>query len=233
MHDVRGNILFIILLAVVLFAALAYAVTSSMRGGGLDATQEQSQSYAAEILQYGVSLQNTINRLMLVNDCKDTQISFENPTVSTYTFSTPAKCKLFDPAGGANTFKAIPERYLDKSNAANFDYGNIAVYNQQAIANAGLKSSNSSGDGKDLVMFVPYLTDGVCTAVNKILNVNRIPVDLQNVASANGTQHFKGVYWSMNGGWEVPALVQPHAGCIRTKFNYVETNVVYFLLLAR
>lgn len=65
-HYTRGNILFLILLAVVLFAALAYAVTSSMRGGGNNASSEQNKALAATIINYFALVENTVNRMLLM-----------------------------------------------------------------------------------------------------------------------------------------------------------------------
>lgn len=61
----KGNILFLILLAVALFAVLAYAVTSSMRGGGNDVSKEQAKSNAAAILGYFSLVENTVQRMVL------------------------------------------------------------------------------------------------------------------------------------------------------------------------
>lgn len=46
----RGNILFLILLAVILFAALSYAVTHSLQGGGKDVSDEKAAAVAAQII---------------------------------------------------------------------------------------------------------------------------------------------------------------------------------------
>ena len=48
----EGNVLFLILIAVVLFAALSYAVTSSTRSGGGSVSKDKAKSYAAAIVQH-------------------------------------------------------------------------------------------------------------------------------------------------------------------------------------
>jgi len=235
MKQQRGNILFLILLAVVLFAALAYAVTQSMRGGGQDATKEQGQSYAAELIQYGAMLQNTINRLMLVNDCKDTQLSFENTLVTSYVNSSaPAKCKIFDPAGGGMSFKAIPARYLDTSYSAAYDYGYGGVFDQQSITYVGLSDANGTGVGKDLVMFIPYVTANLCLEFNKMLGKTTIPdMSAVRLADLGDSRHFKGTFFS-TGGYQFNAAIEPNAGCVKAGFGTtMYPNVIYLLLLAR
>jgi hypothetical protein len=60
----RGNVLFLILIAVALFAALSYAVTQSTRGGG-DANREKAELKAAQILQWHAVLKSETLRFSL------------------------------------------------------------------------------------------------------------------------------------------------------------------------
>jgi type II secretory pathway pseudopilin PulG len=69
----NGNILFIILIAVALFAALSYAVTQSSRGGSKDASAELLELHTSEIFQYVASVQNALLRLRVVNGCTATE----------------------------------------------------------------------------------------------------------------------------------------------------------------
>lgn len=125
MHQ-RGNILFLILLAVVLFAALSYAVTSSMRGGGKDMGEEKLRTGAAAISQYVTLLRNEVQRLMLVNDCKVENLDWRhnyykrvngNVTNEAQT-NTPvppvpkAGCAIFTAQGGAISPQSF-EKYAD------------------------------------------------------------------------------------------------------------------------
>lgn len=103
-----GNVLFIILIACALFAALAYAVTKSSREPNTMATKEQAAINAAAVMQYFTRLKTTVDRLRLASECADNQISFENSIVSGYTNNNAPpskKCHVFDPAGGGLTWQ--------------------------------------------------------------------------------------------------------------------------------
>jgi hypothetical protein len=71
-----GNALFLILIAVALFAALSYAVTVSGRGGGT-VSKETAQLEAAAISSYLGEIRNAVTRLRLTGGCTDAQINFE------------------------------------------------------------------------------------------------------------------------------------------------------------
>ena len=75
MRNRSGNALFLVLIAIGLFAALSFAVSSS-GGGGASLDREQLQLKAAEIRDYASQMANTVQQMVTTGGCLDTQISF-------------------------------------------------------------------------------------------------------------------------------------------------------------
>ncbi len=106
----RGNVLFLILIAVALFGALSMAISYSSSSGGTggDIMRQQSRVNASEIIDYAGNLSTTISRLRL-NGCTQDQISFENNIITTGYDNTLAPtdetCHVFKAAGGGAVVK--------------------------------------------------------------------------------------------------------------------------------
>lgn len=96
----RGNALFLILIAVALFAALSYAITSSTRGGGSIA-KEQATIDTAVSQQCAAMVENGAQRLALFNGCDTAELSYELPDGTNANASAPAdrSCHLFAEEG--------------------------------------------------------------------------------------------------------------------------------------
>ena len=115
----RGNILFLILLAIILFAALTYAVNNGFRvSQDQNIPKEKARTIAAEIVNYSTLMEQTVNRLRVSGGCTPTQISFENTVDTTYANggAPPDKhCNVFDPAGGGMAWKTPDSTWLISS----------------------------------------------------------------------------------------------------------------------
>ena len=74
-HD-NGNVLFLILIAIILFSALSYAVTRSTQSEGKGISQEDAEIQAANANQYLNALRTAFMRLELMGDCLRSEISF-------------------------------------------------------------------------------------------------------------------------------------------------------------
>lgn len=103
-----GNVLFLILIAVALFAALSYAVTSSTRSSGGNAKVDTAAAKAASIIQFFTTIDMAVMR-MKASGLRNEQISFTYPyKLTNGTDSTPGDnpgcttdtCRVFKPAGG-------------------------------------------------------------------------------------------------------------------------------------
>ncbi len=102
----KGSILFYILIAVALFAALSYTVSQMMRGGA-DLGAQNKTVLVDDLLDYSRSLKETIQTLRIMNECQEDEISFERspfdgsdtPYVNA---SAPSdfSCHVFHPQGG-------------------------------------------------------------------------------------------------------------------------------------
>ena len=180
-----GNALFLILIAVALFAALAYAVTQSGRGGG-NTNKEQATLAAAQIDGFFGDVQATITRLMLTGGCTDTQISFANNVYTKYNSGSgpngllfPADgaagsnlnapldkhCDVFDPAGGGLTPQTFPNIAPDIPTYAIESGKGHVFFSADAFPGVG-----TSAD--EIVGAVSLVSQDVCRAYNKAHGVN-------------------------------------------------------------
>jgi len=170
----RGNILFLILLAVVLFAALAYAVTSSMRGGGKDASTESNQAAASAIIQFFQQVDTAVMRLTLTGGYKIENISFEREvarvnaapaTADSNPNCTSNACKVFHADGGGATAMTF-EKYAVSSSG--FSMGSYVP----GVFDIGMVQWPYAGtDASDITVRVLNLRLPVCAEIAKILGI--------------------------------------------------------------
>lgn len=194
-HQQQGNALFLILIAVALFAALSYAITQSGRGSG-SAAKEQAVLESAKLIQYATNIQQAVSRMRLVNGCTDTSITFENTIVSGYTnASAPVNksCHVFDPAGGGQTWQLPAAGSGTTSNW--FFTGESCVY-AVGTGVAGCHGTNGATDS-DLVAAVSGISKDVCVQINRGLGINNPsgnPPQANNQTWDNPVALFTGTY---------------------------------------
>ena len=95
-----GNVLFLILIAVALFAALSYAVTSSTRSGGGDASRENSAVLAAQLIQQATAMQTAVERKKITEGLPDNGLSFRATNNGVATLCGVARCSIYQQYGG-------------------------------------------------------------------------------------------------------------------------------------
>lgn len=185
-----GNVLFYILLAVMLLAALAYAVAQGGRGSANNVSAEKARLFSTEILGYGDVVANAADQLGL-RGYSDTQISFENNIVSGYANvnCTEDVCKVFALDGGGVNYMKPNDEWLDTAQNGQPRYGELYIHNRSNVEDVGTGND-------DLILFVPYVKKEVCAAINKLLGI--VPASRDVPRETNGpfavNVKFDGVY---------------------------------------
>lgn len=177
-----GNVLFLILIAVALFAALSYAVTQSTRGSG-SADGETNLISSAQLTQYPAGVRTAVVRMLIGGVAVD-ELLFNDPSAfSTADFTgagaTPVanrKRAVFHPEGGAATYQLAPADAVTAAAGAN-PLGTWFYNAQVQIQNIGLTNA-TGGTGNDVVAFLPHINSGICRRVNEEMGLgNTIPTE--------------------------------------------------------
>lgn len=153
----QGNAIFLIIVAVALFAALGYAITNTSRTSTSLLTDEETTAAANQILAYGNEIKTAVRRIEL-RGCDETEISFENNIVAGYTNpNAPAsrKCHVFDIAGGGLTWQT---------------FGNAEVIFSGANVINGVGKDTASDT--ELGFFIRDLATSTCIKINDNLGNN-------------------------------------------------------------
>lgn len=151
--DQKGNVLFLILIAVALFAALSYAVTQSSRSGG-DASRETNLLNSAQITQYPTALQTAALR-MIIDGNSVNSIWFTPPS----DFGTTSDKYIFHPTGGGAVYQEVPSEFMTGSGN-----GFWFVNGEFAITDIGTSAA-------DVIAFLPGINVELCKKINSQLGV--------------------------------------------------------------
>ncbi len=189
----RGNILFLILLAIVLFAALSYAVTNGTRvsdNGGM--SKEAAESAAADILNWTAQVDVVVQRMRMIKGYSIEDISFRDNANKDQTGGADifhntncggTDCRVFYPDGGGATSRFF-EKYAYA--AANVGDANLRMpghhtYMMGQVANIGTPAN-------DLLLRIDYLALPVCKALNRKLGLSECPA----VGQTGSIRRFEG-----------------------------------------
>lgn len=182
----RGSVIFYILIAIILFAALSYTVAQMMRSGDPSViSRESAKTYASEILTYSNTLRRAV-RAMEIDGYDDTDISFENNSVSGYTNAncTDNDCEVFSPTGGAIRWTGPNEQATDGT-----DWRFISDY---AVSDVG-------GADSELLAVLKGVNKLVCIQINEMKDITN-PSNNPPVADAfSAITKFTGSYDDSSG----------------------------------
>ncbi len=217
-----GSVIVWILIAIVLLAALSFAVSQSMRGDNPGAIGEQvAENLATEIVQAANGIAGAV-QTMRIDTCTENQINFDNPVVTGYTNpSAPAggECDIYSPAGGGLTYLAPRAEWLDPTKAASQYYGRILFTGKTCVPDVAAGTGACSGDATDneeLIMFVPYIKQQICENINAALGIEGIPADTDYPWLETGTNAlFTGAFGE--GAVLTPGVDGQTAACISSQ----------------
>lgn len=158
MQKQNGNVLFLILIAIALFAALSYAVVSSTRSGK-DASNETSLIDSASLTALPNDVRLAVMR-MRINGIAFEDLEF-NPPSDFDNCSSPSVCVFHPEGGGATYMTASPDLYEQGSGGWTFNYYH-EIQDIGETVNSGFNS-----DGHDLVAYLIGVKESVCRKVNQ------------------------------------------------------------------
>jgi len=162
-----GNVLFLILIAVALFAALSYAVTQSSRSGGGDASSEKSLVSSSQVTQYPSSVRTSIVRMIIGGTSVD-QLLFDTPSSFAALSTTDMqKAGVFYPSGGGATYSTVPAEVMKTASSGP---GNWVFSSKYQVKNIGLTDA-TKGDYNEIIAFLPGVSKALCTKLDTQLGI--------------------------------------------------------------
>ncbi len=198
----NGNVLFLILIAVALFAALSYAVTSSTRNSNTNISEDEANLQASAILNYTSALRAAILRMQISNGCQDDQFNFSNAlykfnndTLATeVNANSPSdgRCDVFSPQGGNLSPLILSPKAWGASNpAANAIRPGHGRVNISQILNVGTDDVAGTVTANDILIGFSYINKDVCLKINDMMDVENPSGDAPPDTFSGGVQ---GVY---------------------------------------
>lgn len=227
----RGNILFLILLAIALFAALIAVVRSSSSGSAKDSSGEKAEIFATALLDHTALMTNVVQRMKLMNNVPDYGFDLR-PTSNGWTNRcVTASCDLYNTQGGNLTeYQPVVEMFHSQF-VGSFSIGNSNYkFNPYVVRIKGV----GTDDAGDIVVTLNYLSEAVCRQINILSGVGDVyPIDGPATATTRYELSTDVVPDPPAGqmiGDAAPEVVGHDAFCVRNT-NFSNNQAVFYKVL--
>lgn len=212
-HTESGNVLFIILIAIGLFASLAFVVTRSAQNENTTAmTEREARLAGTDIVNYTQQIERAVSRLRQ-KGISENDISFANNEVSGYEYNPvkPAKNNVYHRNGGGAKWRSPVQQYNDGSEW--LIIGNTCV---SGIGRGGSDCHTDSESNEELLLILPNVKEEICENITIASGlVASVPDDSGNGYS---TSKFTGSY--SDGTIINIGTNPPKAGCFKSGLAY-------------
>lgn len=217
----QGSVLFYILIAVLLFAALSYAVSGMLRGSS-NPVSERDSLMATGILDYAKNMRQAVQVMRVSTQCDEADISFEKSPFDgsdaayvNASAPTDFSCHVFHPSGGG--------------------VGYMTAQNQEDWSVTGHFYINNVGTSAvELVAILPVSRD-LCAMINTKLDISNSTIEtLVSDGAGGGNTHapYVGSFTS-TGSLTLAAHSGKMAGCYKSSASSGTDYTFYQVLIAR
>ncbi len=235
-----GNILFLILIAVALFAALSYVASQTLRSGNPSAAKDNNVIAGSEIIQYATGVAQAITR-MKVQGVDPAALCFDAEAWGHNDYDH-AGCsdphnQVFGTAPGAGGITISKPPATAGQNLVWYISGQSCV---PGLGTHVDDDCNTDGDAssEDIIMFLPGVSLAVCQDINKRLGITGEgappPVAAGDLYPA-GLPEFAGTFADGgrvdSGGSDMAVLRGKNFGCVEGAGTPPAGTYVYFHVL--
>lgn len=168
----RGNVLFLILIAVALFAALSYAVTQSTRSGAGSSDSETGLINSAQLTQYPAGVRTAVVR-MIIGGVETVNLSF-NPPSDFANITNNLPWHVFHPTGGGATFANAPGDVMSSGVPARWNFN---AQNQINLIGTTTGTGAPNAQTADIIAFLPGIGQSICNRINQELGISGVPAE--------------------------------------------------------
>lgn len=215
MSQQRGNILFLILLAVVLFAALTYAVTGSQREKVTNITKERAEAFASVLIQNASLMEQTMMRSMTVDGTKDFWFDMRgtySQSSSGNSNCTIPSCKIYSSIGGP-----IPSIRIEDPFATGTDAQRKPSFERVKLLNVGTPST-------DLIITYGYLKQELCEAINRLAGNTNANLVIGDSMGGNTAREYSGTLTAFDEGSTAALGDTPQTSWISGRHTFCYRN---------
>jgi hypothetical protein len=222
----RGSVLIYIFIAIIVLAALTFAVSRSNREGVATVDRERSELQATQILDYTGMIRRSV-QAMKVDGINDNELCFHHALWGYATYNHVPACgvtenQVFSPTGGGSSFQSPGEALMDIAFSGQARWGQWHFLGSNPVTGVGTASP-------DLLLVLPYIRREICLALNKKLGIGDvIPIDDANF---DVNTLYDGTF-STVATLNTPALAGKRSGCFQATTTPADDAFIYFAVLS-